>query len=187
MMRPTPFALLLVLLVGFAAAGLSACGTTAKLLPAGSATRLDDQLQAAGDALSAGNCAQAQQALTDAQATFASLPSSVDQRLSARLRDGLDHVAATLPTQCAAGTTTAAPTGVTTGTTGPADTTTTTETTTTDTTTDTTTTQPTDTLPTVPTTPTSPTPTTTTPPPPTGGVSPDAGTGAGTTSTGKTP
>ena len=172
-MRRSPFATLIAVLLPLLVTVLSACGATAKLLPAGAATRLDDQLQATSSALTAGDCTQAIKSLGDAQATFASLPATVDNRLRARLRDGLDHVAKTLPAQCVATgstDTTTTPSTDTTGTTGA-----------TDATTDTTTSTPTtpDTTPTTPTTPTATTPTaptTTTPTAPTGGVSPDGGT-----------
>lgn len=178
-MSRKPFALLTVLLLAFAAAALGACGSTAKLLPADTATRLDDKLQAASDALSAGDCARAEQAVADAQGIFAALPTAVDARLRARLGEGLASVARTVPQQCDAGATPSPPPTTSTGTTattGP----TTTETTATQPPTTDTTPPPTDTTPTTPTT--TPTPTSTTPAPPTGGVSPDGG-----TTTGKTP
>ncbi|HEY5142540.1 MAG TPA: hypothetical protein VII98_03480 [Solirubrobacteraceae bacterium] len=161
-------ALLLALALGALSAGLVACGSSSKLLPANDAAAMDNALANVSDATAAGDCAKAVSALHDAQQAYASLPASVDAQLSARIRQGLAALASTVPTQCKGATTPApTPTPSTTGsstatpttTTGTTTTTTTTPTTTTSTGTTTTTTSPTTTSTTTPTNP--------------GGVSPD--------------
>ena len=157
-------------LVALAAAGCGGSGE--KLLPADQARSLDSALQQVSDATRAGECRQALSALTSAQRIYAALPASIDERLSARVKDGLDQLAKTVPTQCdAVPDTPAKPAVTTTGTTG---TSTSTPPTTTTTTTPTTTT-------TTPTTTTTTTPTQTdTGTTPNGGITPEA-TGTGTT------
>lgn len=161
-MRPTLPALLATAALGLGAVATAGCGSSQKLIPVNAATTMDDQLQRAADATSAGDCQTALAALAAAQKTFIRLPVTVDLRLRRRIQSGLAGLAQTLPVDCAAAALPAAPTTPTTGTTG------TTGTTTTDTTT-------TDTTPTTTTT----TPTTTAPP--VGGVSPEGGTTTGTT------
>lgn len=148
-----------------AAAG---CGGGENLIPADRASTFDSALQQVADATRAGDCQQATDALRSAQRAYAALPASVDDRLTARLRDGLEQLVRTVPTQCreAAGQTqtTTTSTAPTTTTTEPATTTTTT-----------TTTEPTTTTTAPPATTTTTTPTTTDP---NGGITPGEPTGA---------
>lgn len=150
----------------FGALALAGCGSGEKLIPADQASSLDSALQQVSEATSAGDCARALSELQSAQAAFARLPRSVDERLVARIKDGLDQLAATVGTECEeARARNEGRADATTVTTGP-QTTTTTEP---ETTTTTTTTQPETT--TTPTTTTTTAPATTTGDP--GGVSPD--------------
>ena len=159
-MRAIPFVLAAVL--GVAAAALVSCGGTASrrdLIPPGSADRMKSALSDVRSAVDSGDCAGAARALTRARGALVSLPSSVDDRLVARLRQGISRLQTLAPRQCAQQDTQTA-TVQTTETTTPE--TTTTQTPTTDTTPTTSTTTPTDTTPTA----TTPPPTTTTTPPP---------------------
>ena len=157
--------------------GSAGCGNSDKLLPADQASTLDSALQQVADATGAGNCQEAQDALQNAQQAFAKLPASVDPRLTARLKQGLQQLTVTVGPQCRAIAEQAKPTTTATATT-PSTTTTPATTTTTTTGSTTTTTTPT-------TTTTTPTTTTTTPPPtttgPNGGVSPGQPTTTGAT------
>jgi len=150
----------------FGALAVAGCGSGEKLIPSDQANSLDSALQQVSEATSAGECARALSELQSAQAIFARLPQSIDERLAARIKDGLDQLAATVDTQCEeARARNEGRTDATTTTTEPQTTTTTdaettTTTTTRPTTTTTTTTAPTTTAP----------PTTTGDP---GGVSPD--------------
>ncbi len=163
-MSRLPIALLLALALS---GGLAACGGSSKLLPANSASAMDNALANVADATAAGDCAKATSALRDAQQAYAGLPASVSPALTARIRQGLNQLANTVPTQCRTATTpvTPGPSSSTTTTTNSTSTPTTTTTTTTTPTTTTTTTTPT----TTPTTTTTPTSTSSNP----GGVSPD--------------
>lgn len=152
----------------FAAAG---CGGGAGLVPADEARSLDSALQQVADATRAGECRQALDALASAQRLYANLPDSLDDRLAARIKQGLDQLARTVPTQCDA--VAKPPVRPTTTSTGTATTDTTAPTTTTTTTTPTTTT-------TTPTTTTTTPTQTTTGTTPNGGITPEA-TGTGTT------
>jgi cell division protein FtsN len=165
-MRVMPF--VLAALLGVAAAGLVACGSSgdrSKLIPQRSADRLKSALSDVRSAVDAGNCQQAQQAVTRARGVLVNLPSAVDDRLVARLRQGLDNLQSVAPRECEQQSTQTQTQGTTTTTapeTTPQETTTTdttpSDTTTTDTTPpDTTTTAPPDTT-------TAPPDTTTTPP-----------------------
>ncbi len=93
-------ALLAALLLGVCAAGLVACGSTKKLIPAGDASALDSALARVSDATNAGDCTAANTALADAQKAFAALPASVSTALRARINDGLAKLSDTVPTQC---------------------------------------------------------------------------------------
>lgn len=151
----------------FGALAATGCGSGEKLIPADQASSLDSALQQVSEATSAGECSRALSELQSAQAIFARLPRSVDERLVARIKDGLDQLAATVGTECEdARARNESETDVTARTTEPQTTTTGPETTTTTTTT---------TTPETTTTTTAP-PTTTVPPTTTGdpgGVSPD--------------
>jgi hypothetical protein len=167
-------AISLVTGLALAAAGLAASGRGSgdQLVPADQARSLDSTLQQVADATRAGECRKALSELAAAQRIYADLPDTLDERLAARIKQGLDQLARTVPTQCAAVPET--PTRPTT--TGTDTTTNRTEPTTTTTTTSTT--EPTTTT----TTPTTSTPTTQTGTgtTPNGGIAPEA-TGTGTT------
>jgi cell division septation protein DedD len=174
-MRAIPFVLAAVL--GVAAAALVSCGGTASrrdLIPPGSADRMKSALSDVRSAVDSGDCAGAARALTRARGALVSLPSSVDDRLVARLRQGISRLEALAPRQCAQQDTQTT-TVQTTETTTPE--TTTTQTPTTDTTPTTSTTTPTDTTPTATTPPTT---TTTTPAPDTAAPPADTTGGAPT-------
>ena len=156
--------------------GSAGCGNSDKLLPADQASTLDSALQQVADATGAGNCQEAQDALQNAQQAFAKLPASVDPRLTARLKQGLQQLTVTVGPQCKAVAEAAKPTTTTTTATTPSTTTQPTTTTTTGSTT-TTTTQPTTTTTTT---------TTTTPPPTTTSTGPNGGVSPGQTTTGAT-
>ncbi len=160
--------LLTAAIAAAAVALLSACGSGDNLLPPDRASTLDSALQQVSDATRAGDCQGASDALQSAQRAYAALPANVDERLTARLKDGLEQLVRTVPTQCREA---AGQTQTTTTTTTEPTTTTTTTTPTTTTTTPTTTT----TTTTTPTTTTTTTPTTTDP---NGGVAPDQTTAA---------
>ena len=164
------FASSILLGAALAAAG---CGSGAKLLPSDQASSLDGALQRVSEATSAGECARALSELKSAQAIYASLPPTVDDRLAARIKAGLAQLAGTVPTQCAAAGQTPVTPAVTTDSAPPTTTSTPSTTTTTTTPTTTTTTTPT-------TTTTAPTTTAATP---NGGTTPDQS----GTQTGKTP
>jgi hypothetical protein len=174
-MRAIPFVLAAVL--GVAAAALVSCGGTPSrrdLIPSGSADRMKSALSDVRSAVDSGDCAGAARALTRARGALVSLPSSVDDRLVARLRQGISRLEALAPRQCAQQDTQTT-TVQTTETTTPE--TTTTQTPTTDTTPTTATTTPTDTTPTATTPPTT---TTTTPAPDTAAPPADTTGGAPT-------
>lgn len=169
MRRARPY--LLALLVGAAAALAAGCGDRSNLLPPAHASKLSDQLDAVREAVNAGDCTAAGQALARADATLDRVPSTVSRALRTRMRDGLDQLRTTVPRDCRAPETTETQT-----------TETATQTTETPTTAipETTAAPETTTAAPAPTTPTpTPTPTTTTPVPPTsstpdtGGAAPD--------------
>jgi hypothetical protein len=169
-----PFLLAAVLGVGSGV--LAACGSgsgdRSDLIPQRSAARMKSALDDVRSAVDDGNCESAARAVARARGVLVNLPASVDDRLVARLRQGIDNLQKIAPDQCQQDTTTS------TQTTTPE--TTTTETTPTDTTpTDTATdTTPTNTTTTT-TTPTTSTSTTTTPPPTTTTTAPPADTTGG--------
>jgi hypothetical protein len=147
---------LLAAVLGVATAALAACGGSSDrsdLIPPRSADRLTSALSDVQQAVGDHDCNEAEQAVARARGVLVNLPRAVDDRLVARLREGLDNLQKIAPQECQQETTTSAPT--TTQDTTPTDTTPT-DTTPTDTT-------QTDTTPTTGTTTTPPT-TTTTPP-----------------------
>lgn len=171
MRPPRAISLLTGLMLAAAAFAVAGCAGGEQLVPADQARSLDSTLQQVADATRAGECRKALSELAAAQRIYADLPETLDDRLAARIKQGLDQLAETVPAQCAAApetptTPTTTSTDTTTSTTGP---TTTTKTTTTEPTTTTTT-------PTT-TTQTTQTGTGTTP---NGGIAPEA-TGTGTT------
>lgn len=95
--RAHTIALLLSLFGVLAASG---CGSGEKLIPADQASSLDSALQQVSEATSAGECSRALSELQSAQASYARFPRSVDERLAARIKDGLDQLAATVAAQC---------------------------------------------------------------------------------------
>jgi len=140
---------LLAAVLGVGCGVLAACGGSgdrSALIPQRSADRLKSALSDVRSAVDDGNCQAAARAIVRARGILVNLPQAVDDRLVARLRQGIDNLQQIAPQQCQQQDTTPAQS-------------TTTETTTTTTPTDTT---PTDTTPTD-TTPTDTTPTTTTP------------------------
>jgi len=160
---------LLAAVLGVGCGVLAACGGSggdrSALIPQRSADRLKSALSDVRSAVDDGNCEAATRAIVRARGILVNLPQAVDDRLVARLRQGIDNLQQIAPQQCQQDTTPAQSTTTeTTRTTTPTDTTPT-DTTPTDTT-------PTDTTPTSTTPPTTstttttaPTTTTTTPPP----------------------
>ena len=140
---------LLAAVLGVGCGVLAACGGSgdrSALIPQRSADRLKSALSDVQSAVDDGNCQAAARAIVRARGILVNLPQAVDDRLVARLRQGIDNLQQIAPQQCQQQDTTSTPS-------------TTTQTTTQTTPTDTT---PTDTTPTD-TTPTDTTPTTTTP------------------------
>jgi hypothetical protein len=166
---------LLAAVLGVSAAALVACGSSAsdrkQFIPPRSADRLKTALSDVRSAVDDGNCEAAQSAVSRARGVLVNLPSAVDDRLVARLRQGITNLETIAPTECKQHQTTS--TETTTQTTTPADTTPT-DTTPTDTT-------PTDTTPTDTTTTTTTPTTTTTAPPATTTTAPADPTGGTTT------
>jgi len=142
---------LLAAVLGVGCGVLAACGGSngdrSALIPQRSADRLKSALSDVQSAVDDGNCQAAARAIVRARGILVNLPQAVDDRLVARLRQGIDNLQQIAPQQCQQQDTTSTPS-------------TTTQTTTQTTPTDTT---PTDTTPTD-TTPTDTTPTSTTPP-----------------------
>ena len=166
---------LLAAVLGVATAALAACGSggdRSALIPQRSADRLKTALSDVQSAVDQRECDSAEQAIARARGVLVNLPPAVDDRLVARLRQGLDNLQSIAPKECQQETTTS--TETTTETTTPTNTTPT-DTTPTDTT-------PTDTTPTstTPTTTTT-TGTTTTAPAPTTTTTPPGDTSGGTT------
>ena len=159
--------LLLALVLGVAAAALVACGSSGssrrQFIPNRSAQRMSNALDDVRSAVDAGDCTTAEQALARARGVLVNLPSSVSDRLVARLRQGLDNLRVVAPKECAENRAKSQTQTTTTETTTPEATTETTPTTTTSTTPTTTTSTTATTTTTTPTTTTPPT-TTTTPP-----------------------
>ena len=170
-MRLLPY--LVAGLLGVGAAVLVACGGEQRgdLIPAGSAENLSSALDDVQQAVSDGDCEAADRALSQARGALVNLPESVNDRLAARLQEGIRNLEQVAPERCAEQETqtetvptTTEPTQTETTTTEPTQTeTTTTEPTQTDTTTEP---APTDTEPTTPAEPAPPADTS-------GGVSPE--------------
>jgi hypothetical protein len=166
-MRVLPY--LVAALLGVGAAALVACGSDRQgLIPSSNAERLSSALSAVDRAVDDGDCDAAGRALTRARGALVSLPESVNDRLVARLREGIENLEQVAPERCSQQDTQTETVPTTTETTPP-------ETTATETTdTETTDTETTDTETTPP--ETQPTATTTEPAPPadtSGGVSPE--------------
>jgi hypothetical protein len=171
-MRLLPY--LVAGLLGVGAAALVACGEQrGDLIPAASAENLSSALDDVQRAVDDGDCDAAARGLSQARGALVNLPESVNDRLAARLEEGIRNLEQIVPERCAEQETqtetvptTTEPTQTETTTTEPTQTeTTTTEPTQPDTTTEPT---PTDTEPTTPTEPAPPADTS-------GGVSPGAG------------
>jgi cell division protein FtsN len=169
---------LLAAVLGVACGVLAACGGSgdrSALIPSRSADRLKSALSDVQSAVDDHKCQEAARAIVRARGILVNLPQAVDDRLVARLRQGIDNLQQIAPQECQRQDTT------------PTQTTTTQTTTTQTTPTETTPTQttPTDTTPTSTTpttTTTTPTGTTTTTPPTTTAAPPANTTGgAGTT------
>jgi hypothetical protein len=138
-MRLLPF--VLAALLGVAAAGLVACGSSGderrELIPERSADRLKSALSDVRSAVADGNCDQARRAVSRARGVLVNLPSAVNDDLVTRLRQGLDNLEEVAPRECEQQdtqtetqetTTTTTPEETTTTDTTPSKTTTTTET-----------------------------------------------------------
>lgn len=97
---------LLALLLGAGAAGLVACGddSSAGLLPASDAEGILRELDAARDALAAGECTRAAQAVDRARQAVESLPRSVDDRLVRRIDQGIAELDRQIVPDCEAQT-----------------------------------------------------------------------------------
>lgn len=149
------------LALGFACAALAACGgDRSGLLPSRDAGRLEADLDALQNAVSAGECGQVNIALQRLRNDLVQIPATVDRDLRERINDGVATLVRQAPEECQAQAAEEQPTDTTTDTTDTQTDTTTTETQPTTTETDT----PTDTT-TTGTTPTDTTTTETVPPP----------------------
>jgi hypothetical protein len=166
--------LLLAGSLGIVSAFLVACGSSSnRLISSANASQLKNDLDQVAQAVASQDCTGARDSLARAHQDVRQLPSTVDPRLTRRLRQGLNNLDQQVPRQCVGTTTT--PTNTQTTTTPTTTETTTTPTNTTTTPTNTTTT-PTNTTPTTTTpTGTTTTPTTTGP----GGTPPGDGNGGG--------
>jgi hypothetical protein len=155
--------LFLAAVLGVAAAALVACGSSggerSDLIPQRSADRLKSALSDVEQSVDDGDCTGAERAIARARGVLVNLPRAVDDRLVARLRQGIDNLQKIAPDACRQDTTS---TETTTQTTTPEQTTPT-ETATTETSTTPTSSTSTTTTPTTTTAP--PGTTTTTPPP----------------------
>jgi outer membrane biosynthesis protein TonB len=99
-MRVLPY--LVAGLLGVGAAVLVACGEQrADLIPAGSAENLSSALGDVQRAVDDGDCDAAARALTRARGALVNLPESVNDRLAARLQEGIDNLEQVAPEQCA--------------------------------------------------------------------------------------
>jgi hypothetical protein len=153
---------LLAAVLGVATAPLAACGSGGgdrrDLIPPRSADRLKSALSDVRQAVDDGDCDTAARAVARARGRLVLLPRSVDDRLVARLRQGIDNLDQVAQRQCQEQQTTTTET--------------TTETTTPETTPEETATTETSTTSTTPTTPTETTTTPTTPTTDTGATTP---------------
>jgi hypothetical protein len=170
---------LLAAVLGVACGVLAGCGSSgdrSALIPPRSADRLKSALSDVRSAVDDGDCQAAARAIVRARGILLNLPQAVDDRLVARLRDGIDNLQQIGPKECQQQDTTptqSTTTQTTTTQTSPTETTPT-NTTPTDTT-------PTDTTPTTTTPPTTSTTTTTAPTTTTTAPPADTTGGAGTT------
>jgi len=124
---------LLAAMLGVGCGVLAACGGSggdrSALIPPRSADRLKRALSDAQSAVGDGNCQAAARAIVRARGILLTLPQAVDDRLVARLRQGIDNLQQIAPQQCQQQDTTptaTTPTSTTTTTTTPTSTTTTT-------------------------------------------------------------
>ena len=170
-MRLLPY--LVAGLLGVGTAALVACGEQrGDLIPGGNAEDLTSALDDVQQAVDDGDCDAAARALSQARGALVNLPESVNDRLAARLEEGIRNLEQIAPERCAEQETqtetvptTSEPTQTETTPTEPTEP-------------DTTTTEPTQTDTTTEPTPTDTEPTTAEPAPPadtSGGVSPGAG------------
>jgi len=94
---------LLAAVLGVATAALAACGGSgdrSDLIPPRSADRLTSALSDVRQAVDDHKCDEAEQAIARARGVLVNLPRAVDDRLVARLRDGLDNLQKIAPQQC---------------------------------------------------------------------------------------
>lgn len=96
-MRVLPYLCALVLGVG--AAVMAGCGDRSKLIPAGDAGQVEQQLSAVKAAVADGDCGTARTAVLRAQRTVINM-TGVDRRLKQRLSSGLDRLATRASTEC---------------------------------------------------------------------------------------
>jgi hypothetical protein len=94
--------ILLPCLLGLAAALLVACGDTTGFIPSTDASQINQNIDAASNAVSSGRCTRAQSAVDRALTHVDQLPASVDPQLKARLVEGLRRLQAESATECAA-------------------------------------------------------------------------------------
>ncbi|WP_187369383.1 hypothetical protein [Baekduia soli] len=93
---------LTALACGVAAALTVGCGDRSNLVPSSDAASLKNQLADIRQAVDAGDCAAAADALRQARATALGLPAGVDRRLRQRINQGIKALQDTVPTDCAA-------------------------------------------------------------------------------------
>lgn len=99
-MRFIPY--LCALLLGVGAALFAGCGNRGNLIPAGDGDAVKAELSAVQEAVDAGECGQAEAAVTRARSAVDNLPESVDARLKSRLKGGLGDLSSKARQECAA-------------------------------------------------------------------------------------
>jgi hypothetical protein len=89
---PNPVRLLLAAALGLATALLVACGGSSKLIPAGNADALSQQLDMVSTAVQDHNCTDAVSQARDLRAAIMKLPRRVDAKLRRALRQSADEL-----------------------------------------------------------------------------------------------
>jgi len=104
---------LLAAVLGVGCGVLAACGGSggdrSALIPQRSADRLKSALSDVQSAVDDGNCQAAARAIVRARGILVNLPQAVDDRLVARLRQGIDNLQQIAPQQCQQQDTTSTP------------------------------------------------------------------------------
>lgn len=85
------------------AVGVAACGspTRSDLIPADAAQSLQERLDSISSKVDGGECGSLPQDLAQLRASLSTLPTAVDDRLRARLAEGVANIVSIAPAQCA--------------------------------------------------------------------------------------